>query len=662
MRKNSLLAFRWILPVLLVVQVLFLCITMFAAGDTILDGDVARQYTHMIAMWESGTPFVPDWVYTTTMEVDTAVLLALPFYGLLGDATLAFCCANIVNIAMWIGFIFLFCRRVNQQSLLRINPWLACILILIPYSAGNLYYWNMMFLNCSPYTFKVLLPLLLIYLLLTPSPKTPQKHDWILLTIYLFVLGLTSLSSGIYVAAMGIAPVLLAFAVLWLYEKVPLTLYYWICTLGSVAITLLGRLVGLLMGVDISGGYMNLNSMDTLAANIGNNLVGFFRLFGAVTRDKTAVTRLSGMAQLLCWGIALVMLYRCMLVLLRGVRGKLCVKEYPAVYLAAPAIWNFLLLTILDTHYGDPYFEVRYHLIGGIPLLLLVAAHFPKAHWPSSQRFRYAMRTVGTLALCALVFLCDRRAYLVYWKTDGTVGINAKEHKLCEEIEKMDVTDVFVFQSNTTTEICGLLDRNHRYKLLWPQEDACYLYTFDAPMSDIDAHPDIGEAALVLASGSSLSELPPYLQNVTYYSQTENYTIYLLENGSLPDGLVGLPYNGVGLDYPNSTGYTYQGSIDQNRSLDTEGNFGVVLQSPSLSLCTTADISLAYSSSIQGMEVLGHVTIRQGDTVVQTQDLLAADSALSFCGIPAGDNYQIEVELLSGARITLESITFTPQQ
>lgn len=62
------------------------------------------------------------------------------------------------------------------------------------------------------------------------------------------------------------------------------------------------------------------------------------------------------------------------------------------------------------------------------------------------------------------------------------------------------------------------------------------------------------------------------------------------------------------------------------------------------------------------MEVLGHVTIRQGDTVVQTQDLLAADSTLSFCGLPAGDNYQIEVELLSGARITLDSITFTPQQ
>lgn len=622
-----------------------------------MDGDVARQYTHMIAMWESGTPFVPDWVYTTTMEVDTAVFFALPFYGILGDAVLAFCCANVVNIAMWIGFIFLFCHRVNRHSSLRINPYLASILVLIPYSAGNLYYWNMMFLNCSPYTWKVLLPLLLIYLLLTPSPKAPQKSDWGLASVYLFFLGLTSLSSGIYVAAMGIAPVLLAFAVLWLFEKVPLGVYTGVCSFGSVVITLAGRLIGLLMGIDISGGQMVLNSMDTLASNAANNLVGFFRLFGAVTRDKTSVTRLSGMAQLLCWAFVLIMLYRCTLVLLRGVRGKLTMQEYPAVYLAAPAIWNFLLLTILDTHYGDPYFEVRYHLMGGIPLLLLVSAHFPSVHWPRPQRFRYAMRMIGTLALCALVFLCDRRAYLVYWKTDGTVGINAKEHQLCSEIETMGVSDVFVLQSNTTTEICSLLDREHRYKLLWLQDDACYLFTFDAPMTDIDAHPGIEPAALVLTSDSSLSELPDYLQNVTYYGRTEDYTIYLLQDGSLPDGVVGLPYAGdAGLDYPNSDGYEYQGTVDDNRCLFTAGYTGTVLCSPALSLAENTDITLTWGEeSLAG----GTVSILQGDQVIAQQKISSGAQTTLLTDIPAGEGYTLTVETASDAGLVLQSILFT---
>lgn len=646
---------RWIFPVLLVAQVLFLCFTMFAAGDTILDGDVARQYTHMIAMWESGTPFVSDWVYTTTMEIDTAVFFALPFYGILGDAVLAFCFANIVNIAMWIGFIFLFCHRVNHNSSLQINPYLASILVLIPYSAGNLYYWNMMFLNCAPYTFKVLLPLLLIYLLLTPSPKTPKKSDWVLAAVYLFFLGMTSLSSGIYVAAMGIAPVLLAFAALWLFEKIPLVPYNGLCSFGSVVITLAGRLIGLLMDVDISGGQMVLNSMDTLAPNAANNLVGFFRLFGAVTRDKTSVTRLSGMAQLLCWGLVLVMLYRCALVLLRGVRGKLNMQEYPAIYLAAPAIWNFLLLTILDTHYGDPYFEVRYHLIGGIPLLLLVSAHFPRVTWPRPRRFRYAMRTIGPLVLCALIFLCDRRAYHVYWKTDGTVGINAKEHQLCAEIEKMGVSDVYVLQSNTTTEICSLLDREHRYKSLWLQDDECYLLTFDASMTDIDAHPDIGSAALVLTADSYLSELPDYLQNVTFSSQTDDYTIYLLENGSLPDGLVGLPYQGIGLDYPNSTGYSYQGTVDDQRCLSTAGYTGTVLRSPALSLAQDTDITLTWGEeSLAG----GTVSLLQGDQVIAQQEISSGAQTTTLADIPAGEGYTLTVETDSDAGLVLQSILF----
>lgn len=174
MSKKMSLLFRRLFPCLLVFQVAFLCITMFAAEDTIQDGDVARQYTHMIAMWEAGTPFVPDWVYTTTMELDTAVFLALPFYAVTKDAVLSFCCANVVNILLWIALVFLLCHRVNRIASFYIDPCLASILVLIPYSTGSLYYWNMMFLNCSPYTLKVALPLLLIFLLL-PPPITEKS-------------------------------------------------------------------------------------------------------------------------------------------------------------------------------------------------------------------------------------------------------------------------------------------------------------------------------------------------------------------------------------------------------------------------------------------------------------------------------------------------------
>lgn len=655
MSKKMSLLFRRLFPCLLVFQVAFLCITMFAAEDTIQDGDVARQYTHMIAMWEAGTPFVPDWVYTTTMELDTAVFLALPFYAVTKDAVLSFCCANVVNILLWIALVFLLCHRVNRIASFYIDPCLASILVLIPYSTGSLYYWNMMFLNCSPYTLKVALPLLLIFLLLPPHHR---KIDYILLCVYLFLLFLTSLSSGIYVAAMGIAPILLVFAALWLFNIVHLTPYYCGCTFGSVAVTLLGLLAGRLMGVDITGGQMILNSMSSLAENTANNFIGFLRLFGAVTRDKTSVTRLSGIAQLLCWALALFMLCRGALVVFRTVRSKIHTTDLAAVYLVAPAVWNFLFLTILDTHYGDPYFEVRYHLIGGIPLLLLAASHRPAARLYQFKRFRRALYLVGTLAVCGLMFLCDRRAYLVYFQPEGTVGINQKEHQLCAEIEKLEVTDVFVLQSNTTAEICTLLDPGHSYKLLWLQDERCFLRTFDGPMSEIDATVTAAPAALVLTDEYTLSDLPAYLQTAEEVSATDDYTIYLLQNGSVPDGVVGLPYHGQGVDYADSTGYEYHGSIDPDRSLSASGQTGVVLRSPSLSFCATTDITLEWSSPVLVDDTMGVLTLYQGDQVVAQQDLTSLTQQTTLGSIPAGENYFLTVE--TSENLTLHRILFTP--
>lgn len=643
---------------LLAVQVIFLGAIPFLAGDRIIDGDTGRLYQHMAAIWEAGTVFVPGWTYPTTMELDCALLLALPFYGLTKNTVVAFGCATLVILALWILLLCALARRINRQFSAHIVAPVLCLLVLIPYSTANLYYWNMMFLNGSQYAFKVMIPLLLLYLLLEPHPQTPSRKSWFLLGLYLAGLFLTTLSSGIYVAAMGIAPLLLVTFLRWLYGKIRLTPYTALCAFGSVAATLLGLGAAHHMGISIAGGQMLLNSFSTMADNAANCVVGFFRLFGAVTRSQTPITRLSGMAQAFCWCLSAAMLFCAWKVFHRAMHGPLTASHLPELYLAAPALWNFFFLLMLDTHYGDPYFEVRYHLMGGVPLLILLVLQIGHFHCKAPSRVQNGIQIVGLLFLCGLVFLCDRRAYFVYWNTDGTVGINQKEQALCDLIEPLPVKDVYVFQSNTTAEICGALDPSRNYKLLWQQEEAYFLKTFDGPASSIDATPDSFPAALVLTKDSSLSELPDYLQDVTYYSETADYTIYLLENGALPDGLVGLPYKGSGLDYPDSTGYTYQGTIDRNRCLDTAGNTGTVLQSPSLSFCDITDLTIEFSSTAPSMDLLGSATLRQGDTVLLTLDLHSGDSSVTFSALPAGEDYQVTVDLSAGARILLQQITF----
>ena len=51
------------------VQIVFLCVVSLRGGGLLIDNDAGKVYTHMMAIWESGTLFVPDWQYITTMEV-----------------------------------------------------------------------------------------------------------------------------------------------------------------------------------------------------------------------------------------------------------------------------------------------------------------------------------------------------------------------------------------------------------------------------------------------------------------------------------------------------------------------------------------------------------------------------------------------------------------
>ena len=71
-------------------QVVFLCLVSLRAGGAVVEEDAGKAYTHMMAMWDSGTLLVPDWKYITTMELDCTTLLALPVYGLTGNPILAY--------------------------------------------------------------------------------------------------------------------------------------------------------------------------------------------------------------------------------------------------------------------------------------------------------------------------------------------------------------------------------------------------------------------------------------------------------------------------------------------------------------------------------------------------------------------------------------------
>ena len=515
----------WLLP--LIMQLCFLGWLTFTRHVQMIDCDAAKLYSHAAAIWDAKTLFVPDWRYITTMELDCALLFALPFYGVTKDLLVSFACADEILYLLWTALCFALAERLLPREKAFEGGVLGSLLLLTPYGIGVLQYANMMYLSGAQYSIKVMLPLLLIWLLLEQNPSSPPWYSWGLLVVYLAGCVLTAMSSGIYVAAMGLAPVLLVFAWVWLRGNFRLTLYTMLISLGSVVATLMGLVAARIKGISVKGGKMLLASDVNLADNVKNCVVGFFRLMGAVA-GEVSVTRLSGMAQLVCYGICVGLI----VVLLHSTVVAVCKPQNEQTmqtwYFTMPAVWNLALLCILDTRYGDAYFEIRYHLIWVVPLLILLSVKVVCRVSIETGRVKHFLQVAGIVFTCSLILLCDRRA-MVACNPVSYEGENARVLELCEYIAQLDTQDtqeVYVALASHAAEMGAVLDPSHTYKTIGFSEGAWQLTTYDGTLSSLDVEPSHRPALLILREDTTLDDLPAYLQRAEYVAQVNLYSVY----------------------------------------------------------------------------------------------------------------------------------------
>ena len=642
-------AFWW---TALAAQVVFVCLVALRAGGALIDNDAAKVFTHMAAMWESGSLVVPDWSYITTMELDCTTLLALPFYGLTGNPVLSFWCGNVILLGLWAALLAFLVRRLDGGPA---RGALAALLVLLPYELNTTAYWNMLFLNAAQYAFKVMLPLLLIALLLAPA--RPRRRDWVLLGVFLAGSALTAFSSGIYVAACGLAPVLALWCFGWLKNKNNADLYRLACLGGSVAATLLG--VGLQkgLGIQTSLSSMKLNSLETFRDNAANCLIGFFRLFGAVPEESTPVFSAAGISCLLRAGLAGGLLALALWCTFRALTGTLPEPLAPGKYLLTVFWWNLAVLLLTDTRYGDPYFEYRYHLMGAVPLLVLAAFAAPTLV-RQPVRLHRAGVAAGTLGLAALVLAVDTGAVGSIWKADGTIGKNGAEREICGLVNTLDVQDVIVADGSGTAEICGALDPTRRYITLMDTElQGQLLNTWDGRLTDTDGVSYTTPAAVVCRADPGVEGLPDYLADqCVEVGRASGYLVLRTTGAPLVDGAVGLPYGSEAVDYPNSAWYTYTGTVDSGRCLHTDPAGGEVLRSAGLTLHTAADITLVCDTQ-NASGTVGKVQLWQGETLLAEAAMPAGEAAVTLQA-PAGEGYCLTLEMNSGIAADVYRVEF----
>lgn len=201
---------RWeiVLSILVGLQILFVIYTNLFRIPITIDNDSAKLFLHAIEMWENKTFFVPDWTNMTTLEADCALLLAAPIYGVIHNIYISFGIANIIIMFLYLYIISALLCRMDITKPYRIA---ALGLILIPYSFGQLNYYNMTFFAGGQYAVKALIPLLLIWLL-TADEKEEKNISWYLIAALCSILALVSgISSGPYVLLCGIVPVVLCY-------------------------------------------------------------------------------------------------------------------------------------------------------------------------------------------------------------------------------------------------------------------------------------------------------------------------------------------------------------------------------------------------------------------------------------------------------------------
>lgn len=193
---------EYLLLAVIVVQFLFILYTNLTKIPATLDNDAAKVFIHAMEMWKHKTFFVPAWKNMTTLEVDCSTLLALPIYGITKDIYKSFGAANVLILAVYIYIFNILMNRLNSG---KIAKYMAIIMLMIPFGFGQLMYYNMMFFAAGQYNIKVLVPLMMLIVIIS---EKLDLETIIIGVVCIFLTCILGISSGPYVIATGIIPIL----------------------------------------------------------------------------------------------------------------------------------------------------------------------------------------------------------------------------------------------------------------------------------------------------------------------------------------------------------------------------------------------------------------------------------------------------------------------
>ncbi len=613
----------------------------FFPQTVFVDEDFAKLARHTMEMGKNRTIFLQHWDYLTTGEFDCAAILALPFYMLTGNIYLAFAIANTINIVLWGLLIWNLLKTIRVRTLFRL---LAIALILTLFDLGMLSYTNLMFFFGGQYVYKTMIPILFAFLLLIPKEKR-WKIGMILFYALLLVLSLlTGMSSGLYVFACGVAPVILCAIVYSFYDKDKKETLYRALISATVCIAgLLGIVICRMNHVNPNTENMFIrftyNYIDSLRVVFNQQI----EIYDPFFMPDIPATSFKGIVACARWAmVGLIFsgwLFAPKFLALQAHRKDL--KEQPDNRFFAEAmlisimIWNFLVLFVTTS-------SPRYHLIGCIPLMLCAILLL--------ERVLGRMKPFVTVIAIVFIALAIQGINTQTVLQESKAFFNHNDYYLldlreCDSLihffDEREIDTVFFFDASEMTrsketEALRFLDEDRVYETLYPDGT---VINFDYYYTERDCTAFTSKNA-ILVIPEEYDRLPDFVK--ANYSEAAAFGSYMiLCSDENPIDGISLVEKGLHtIDLPTTPGYVWDGVIDRKGFLHANV-VGSALKSSEIAADTSFEYVLHYEFEGDGQAMLYIYEKNAEDGVYNVIPLDSSETQVSVSCEPGTYTFEI---------------------
>ncbi|MBQ7464118.1 MAG: hypothetical protein IJS86_04580 [Lachnospiraceae bacterium] len=660
---------------LLGMQVLFLIYTnLFCIPET-MDNDVAKLFLHAMEIWNRKTVFLPAWHNQTTLEIDCPLLLAVPIYGLCGNIYLSFGIANILIAVLTLLVVYSILR---QENISHPECILTCVMLLIPYSFGQLLSYNMTWFAGGQYSVKILTPLLLIFLL---NDYDNRIRMWYVLAVICCMLNLVcGVSGGPYTFLSGSLPVMAGYFLSRLFtekkgEKIAFVNRRILLCVAVTFFSVLGVAISRLMKVGSVSMSVRMISFDQVISSFFEVFRSYFEYLGGFPYSAVDVLSVQGIKYTLR-GIWVILVSAGLIYYLRKIiLGRLSLigskknspeKEIKIVFcLISVIIFNFVILWF--TGMGS---QPRYLAVAVTMVIIIEGLFFDRIAEKDLAETRLPVYA-AYLAVWFLLFCIALLSDMDVLKGNCFPAMKAENERIAEVLEVLDDYDekqVIFLEDTSAAEYARLTKYgNRKVYLAYNTEEDSFNYrgviVNDYYMDLTDASNIAEDHILVVNKDiTDIGELPGYIRDL--YEETgecRDYVIYRSRK-SLMDGVAGIRYNDHAVDFCFTDGYEIKnGEIDENGRLTATGDGGQIISGPLLGERSgSLDVGIYYTAKGEE-DIAGRVEVWDvySHEMTGSAELLTGSTKAEITGIPLDKrNLAVVVILDEGCEASVDRFEY----